>query len=282
MTPAGDSRPIGIMDSGVGGLSVLRHIQALLPAEDLIYFADQDHVPYGPRPAAEIREFCRAITQFLLDQGTKIIVVACNTASAAALSFLRKTYPEVPFVGMEPAVKPGAEQTNQGKIGILATEGTFGSQRYASLMARYAYGVVAYEDPCLGLVEQIEAGRLVDPHTEQILRRALEPMMAAGVDTVILGCTHYPFVLSEIERLVGPDITVIDPAPAVARQVRRLLDQYGLLASDIKNGSLRAFTTAAPAELARTANQLLGVTIHVAQARWSPDSLHLSAPEQHT
>lgn len=270
------------MDSGVGGLSVLRHIQALLPAEDLIYFADQDHVPYGPRPAADIRDFSLAITQFLVDQGAKAIVIACNTASAAALSFLRRTYPGLPFIGMEPAVKPGAEQTNQGKIGILATEGTFGSQRYATLMARYANGVVTYEDPCPGLVEQIEAGRLDDPLTEQILRQALEPMIVAGVDTVILGCTHYPFVLSEIKRLIGPEVKVIDPAPAVARQVKRILDQYGLLAPEVKAGALRVYTTAEPAVLAGIVDQLLGVHIPISQARWQADKLHLSSPEQHT
>lgn len=152
-------RPIGILDSGVGGLSVLRHIRALLPGEDLLYLADQAHVPYGSRPAAQINDLSQEITRFLLGQGAKCIVVACNTASAAALDALRETFPEVPIVGMEPAVKPGAVQSRQGRIGILATAGTFGSRRYADLMARYAQGVVAYEDPCTGLVGEIEAGR---------------------------------------------------------------------------------------------------------------------------
>lgn len=268
MMPDRHLGPIGIMDSGVGGLSVLRHIRELLPSEKLIYFADQDHVPYGPRSAEEIRAYSRAITTFLINLGAKAIVLACNTASASSLTHLRETFSDVPFVGMEPAVKPGAEKTNEGKIGILATDGTFGSPRYANLMARYAQGVLIFEDPCQGLVEEIEAGNLDGAESERILRQALQPMLAAGVDTVILGCTHYPFASSLIKRLVGPAVSVIDPAPAVARQVGRILKEYHLLNPTHETGSLKAYTTGDPIALAEISKKLIGVSFLVKQAIW--------------
>jgi glutamate racemase len=255
----------------------LRYIRQFLPAEDLIYFADQIHVPYGPRSVDQIRSYSQLITTFLLQLGAKAIVLACNTASASALTYLRETFSDVPFVGMEPAVKPGAEKTNEGKIGILATEGTFGSPRYAKLMARYAQGVLIFEDPCQGLVEEIEAGNLDGTESERILRQALEPMLAAGVDTVILGCTHYPFVSSLISRLAGPDVTVIDPAPAVARQVKRILKEYDLLNPGPEIGSLKAVTTGDPVALAEIANKLIGVSMHVEQAEWQGNSLKRSS-----
>jgi len=275
MLPNNDERTIGIMDSGVGGLSVLRHIWNVLPAENLIYFADQSHVPYGPRPADEIRQYSKAITLFLLDQKAKVVVVACNTASASSLDFLRRTFPQVPFVGMEPAVKPGAERSTEGKIGILATAGTFGSRRYASLMARYAQGVFVYEDPCPGLVEQIEAGELAGLETERILWRALEPMLAAGVDTIILGCTHYPFVLPLIQQLVGPGVSVIDPAPAVARQVKKVLQDRSLLAQTAGNATLRVYTTGNPVSLEKIGDQLLETPLTITQALWRDDRIDL-------
>jgi len=264
---------IGILDSGGGGLSVLRHIHDRLPSEDLLYFADQAHVPYGPRPAAEIIEFSAQITQFLLDEGSKMIVVACNTASAAALHHLRQDYPEVPFIGMEPAVKPGSSQTQEGKIGILATTGTFGSPRYANLMARYAQGVVAYEDPCPGLVQQIEAGQLDGEKTKKILQKALEPMLVAGVDTLVLGCTHYPFVLPLIRQIAGPHVAIIDPAPAVARQVERVLRERHLEQRDSVSGILHAFTTGNADLFQRLSRQLLDLTIPTRAVAWRESRL---------
>jgi glutamate racemase len=263
--------PIGILDSGVGGLSVLRHIRGLLPHEDLLYVADQAHVPYGSRPAAQIRELSEGITRFLLTLEAKVVVVACNTASAAALDTLRERFPEVPIVGMEPAVKPGAVQSRQGRIGILATDGTFGSRRYADLMARYAQGVVAYEDPCTGLVAEIEAGRADGAESERILRQALEPMLTAGVDTFVLGCTHYPFALEVIRRLVGPEATIIDPAPAVARQVRRVLKQADLLAGRTRLGQTTLYSSADPQRLATVAGRLLGQAFPVRAVSWGED-----------
>lgn len=260
--------PIGILDSGVGGLSVLRHLRLLLPHETLLYVADQAHVPYGPRPAGEIGRFLEGLTRFLLEQRTKLVVVACNTASAAALDQLRAAFPDLPIVGMEPAVKPGAAQTRNGKIGILATVGTLESERYASLVERFAQGVTAFEEPCLGLVEQIEAGRLDGSETRQIVQRALAPMLAAGVDTLVLGCTHYPFVLPLIQRLAGPDMVVIDPAPAVARQARRVLEGRNLLSRRLERGEVYLYTTGDPGRLAAQARQLLGEEFPTAGLAW--------------
>lgn len=235
-------RPIGVFDSGVGGLSVLRHLQAQLPQEHFIYLADQAHVPYGSRSAKEIVQFSQGITQLFLQLNAKLVVVACNTASAAALTLLRQQL-ALPFVGMEPAVKPAASQTQSGKVGILATGGTFASPRYARLTASYAQGITVYEDPCLGLVPEIEAGRLDSTAVRHILQKALAPMLAAGVDIVVLGCTHYPFVLPMVQEIVGTAVTLIDPAPAVARQTKAVLRQQNLLAISADSGSVCFVTT---------------------------------------
>ena len=215
--------PLGVFDSGVGGLSVLRHLRAQLPHENFIYIADQAHVPYGRRPLADIRALSEAITRFLLSHDVKLIVIACNTASGAALNSLRRTFPSLPFVGMEPAVKPAAAQTKSGKVGVLATAGTFESQRYLSLMRRFAKDVEVFENPCIGLVERIEDGQLDGEETAVIVRNCVQPMLDAGVDTLVLGCTHYPFIrplLEEICKNTSSDrtISIIDPAPAIARQ----------------------------------------------------------------
>jgi glutamate racemase len=271
MSGTGAHFPIGILDSGVGGLSVLRHIQDQLPAENLLYFADQAHIPYGPRPSDEVRRFVEEITRFLLEREAKIIVVACNAASAATLDYLRATFTKVPFVGMEPAIKPGAVLTRTGKIGILATAGTLNSRRYASLLSRFANDVFAFEDPCPGLVEQIEAGRVEAPETEQILRNALAPMLEGGVDTLILGCTHYPFVLPLIEKVAGPDVTIMDPAPAVARQVRRVLDESRLLAARHDTGTVQVFTSGDPERLKLLSQKLLGASLEASAISWRDD-----------
>jgi len=224
----GSTAPIGIFDSGVGGLSVLLAVRQTLPDEAIIYFADQAHVPYGPRDLVEVRQFSEAISRFLIEHGCKLIIVACNTASAAALFHLRKTYPETPFVGMEPAVKPAAENTRSGVVGVLATPTTFQGALYASVVERFANGVVLLQDTCPGLVSQIEAGRLDTAHTRSILEKAISPMLARDIDTIVLGCTHYPFIIPLIQEIVGASVRVIDPAPAIARQASRLLDEYDL------------------------------------------------------
>lgn len=270
-----DRDPIAIFDSGVGGLSVLRHIQKLLPHEDLIYVADQGHVPYGPRPASQIRDFSMGITRFCLQQGAKMIVVACNTATAAALHDLRAAFPQLPFVGMEPAVKPGAAATRSGHVGVLATAGTFQSQRYADLMARFARDIILYENPCHGLVPLIESGQLQERHTAELLQSCMQPMLDAGVDTIVLGCTHYPFVLPAIRAIAGPEVTIIDPAPAVARQTQRVLREYQLQQPGHEPGRLQAYTSGDPAAFARLARLLLGVAIAVRGLCWAEGSLHL-------
>lgn len=214
--------PIGVFDSGIGGLSILNEVHRQLPVENLLYIADQAHVPYGARSLAEVRAFSEAITRFLLAQGARLIVVACNTASAAALHTLRQTFPEVPFVGMEPAVKPAAETTQTGTVGVLATPATFQGALYASVVERFAGGVTLLQDTCPGLVGQIEAGRLNGDETRRILEEALTPMLSAGIDTIVLGCTHYPFVAPLIAEIAGPEVRIIDPSPAVARQAGRM------------------------------------------------------------
>jgi len=218
------SQPIGVFDSGVGGLSVLRAMRQLMPEEPVIYFGDQGHVPYGPRPMQQVRDFSEGITRFLLNQGTKLIVVACNTASAAALHYLRDKFPHISFVGMEPAVKPAAEHTQSGLVGVLATPATFQGALYASVLERFANGVQVLQHTCPGLVGQIEKGDLEGDDTRAILEDALRPMLDRGIDTVVLGCTHYPFVIPLIEQIVGASVRVIDPAPAVAKQAKRLLE----------------------------------------------------------
>lgn len=258
---------IALFDSGIGGLSVLTHLRERLPGENLLYLADQAHVPYGPRSHAEIIQFSEGITRFFLAQGAKAVVVACNRASAAALTPLRQQFPHVPIIGMEPAVKPAAQQTKTGKVGVLATVGTLESERYASLMARFAGDVAVWEDPCVGLVELIEAGQTDTPETEQFLRRALAPMLANGVDTLVLGCTHYPFIRPCLTR-IAPHLTIIDPAPAVAQQTERVLQQANLLSTSTTGGQIILLTTGPAAPFAQLAQQLMGYEGEVGTAVW--------------
>lgn len=276
--------PIGVFDSGVGGLSVMRAIRKELPGEHALFVADQAHVPYGPRPLEEVQRFSVAITHFLLEQGAKLIVVACNAASAAALHHLRQVFPGVPFVGMEPAVKPAAEVTRSGVVGVLATPATFQGALYASVIERFANGVTVLQDTCPGLVIQIEAGALDSTETRLILESALRPMLAQGIDTVVLGCTHYPFVIPLIQEIAGPGVRVIDPAPAIARQVRRMLAERNLLAvetdedyaqrnSPSPSPTLRFFTTGIPGSLQVLLPLLLGEGGTVLPLLWNEGRL---------
>jgi glutamate racemase len=271
-------QPIGIFDSGIGGLTVLRAIHQLMPEQPLFYLADQAHVPYGPRPLQEVRHFSEEITHYLLELGSRLIVVACNTASAAALKYLRQVFPDIPFVGMEPAVKPAAEHTRSGVVGVLATPATFQGELYASVVERFGQGVKLIQHTCPGLVAQIENGALESKETERILEEALQPMLEQGIDTIVLGCTHYPFVIPLIQRITGPDVRVIDPAPAVARQVQRLLVASSLLdleAPAPQEGLkkplhlLHIFTTGDPSRLEGMLPALLGKKYPVESLTWN-------------
>ncbi len=275
-------QPIGVFDSGVGGLTVLRAIHQLMPDEPLLYLADQAHVPYGSRKLEEVQRFSETITRYLLERGARLIVVACNAASAAALKHLRVTFPHVPFVGMEPAVKPAAERTHSGVVGVLATPATFQGELYASVVERFAQGVRLLQHTCPGLVAQIEHGALDTPETRRILEEALRPMQQQGIDTVVLACTHYPFVIPLIQQIVGPKVRVIDPAPAVARQVQRLLVASDLLELDAVMQKpippaplslLQLYTTGKPAPLARLLPVLFGEIAPVGKLSWKSGRL---------
>jgi glutamate racemase len=264
--------PIGIFDSGVGGLSVLRAIRAQMPEESVIYFGDQGHIPYGPRPMEQIRDFSEAISNFLLQHHAKLIVVACNTASAAALKYLREKFPDVQFVGMEPAVKPAAEQTSTGKVGVLATPATFQGALYASVVERFANGVELFQNTCNGLVQEIEHGNLEGDETRRILEDALLPMLEKNIDTVVLGCTHYPFVIPLIQEIVGEKVRVIDPAPAVAKQVKRLLEAGGMKTQSSVRGEVKLYTSGDVTSLKSLLPLLLGENGLIERVEWVDDS----------
>jgi glutamate racemase len=263
--------PIGIFDSGVGGLSVLRAIRTQAPAESILYFGDQDHVPYGRRPLQQVRDYSEGITRYLVEHGAKIIVVACNAASAAALTYLRASFPEVSFVGMEPAVKPAAEHTQTRVVGILATPATFQGALFASVVERFASGVRLLKSTCPGLVERIEAGDLDSPATRSILEEALRPMLLQGIDTVVLACTHYPFVIPLIQEIVGDRVRVIDPAPAVARQTMHMLEVRALNAPPNVVCVLEFLTSGEAGALAALLPKLLDENGRVQQVRWDGD-----------
>ena len=275
MNSSGDTRPVGVFDSGVGGLSVLRAIRKQLPKESILYFGDQGHVPYGPRSVEEIRGFSYAITRFLLSFGAKLIVVACNTASAVALHSLRQAFPDISFVGMEPAVKPAAENTRTGVVGVLATPTTFQGALYASVVERFAGNVTLLQNTCPGLVQQIEDGALDSSKTREILESALSPMIGRGIDVVVLGCTHYPFVIPLIQEIVGPDVRVIDPAPAVARQVVRLLDSAGKRAGWTRTETLRLFTSGKVTQFEALLPRLLDETGEIREVFWENNEIRI-------
>lgn len=217
-----DVRPIGLFDSGVGGLSVMEAVADLLPAEDMLYVADSAHCPYGQRSPAEVRALSTGIARFLLRQGARLIVVACNTASAAALAHLRATFPDVPFVGMVPAVKPAIALSSQGVVGVLATPVTMHGQLLSGVLQQFAGNSRVLTQVCSGLVEQIEAGQLTTPVMRALLHRCLDPLLRENIDTLVLGCTHYPFLIPLIEELAGPDLRIVAAGAAVAPWLRML------------------------------------------------------------
>ncbi|MES2297942.1 MAG: glutamate racemase [Pseudomonadota bacterium] len=269
--PAPQHAPIGVFDSGVGGLSVLRHIRAQLPDEHLLYFADTGFAPYGDKPEQVVAERSLAIAQFLLARGAKALVVACNTATVAAIKLLRAHYPHLPIVGVEPGLKPAAAASRSGKVGVLATKGTLAGEKFLALRDQVSQGsaVQFLLQGCTGLVEQIELGELDTPATHAMLARFITPLLAGGADTLVLGCTHYPFVAAQIEHIVSAHgahpVTLIDTGEAVARQLARLLGGAGLLrpADAAAPATLRGFSTAAAPALARAFATLLDLEIAV-------------------
>lgn len=222
--------PVGVFDSGVGGLSVLGEIERLLPDESLLYVADTGHMPYGEKSPEFIRERCVQVAQFFREQDAKALVLACNTATVAAVADLRQRYPDWPIVGMEPAVKPAAAATRSGIVGVLATTGTLRSAKFVALLDRFANEVQVITQPCPGLVELIETGDLHSPELRLLLQGYVQPLLAAGCDTLILGCTHYPFLKPLLATLVPADVVLVDTGAAVARQLQRLLSSGALLA----------------------------------------------------
>ncbi|HID33240.1 MAG TPA: glutamate racemase [Anaerolineae bacterium] len=240
---SGRDRPIGVFDSGVGGLSVWRELARLLPGEGMIYLADQARAPYGERTREEVTQFTHESVAWLLAQGVKLVVVACNTASAAALTSLRRRWPDTPIVGMEPAVKPASQRTRTGHVGVLATPGTLQADRFTSLVARFANGVHVHTVMGVGLVRMVEEGVLDGPDAEARLRAILAPLQEAPIDQLVLGCTHFPFLEAALRQVLGDGVELVNPAPAVARHTRRTLEQAGLLRTAPHPGPWHFFTT---------------------------------------
>jgi glutamate racemase len=234
--------PIGVFDSGVGGLSVLREIRRELPKEDLIYVADSGYAPYGDRPEAYVRERAVAIMEFLRSRSAKAVVVACNTATGIAVDALRARY-DVPIVAIEPAVKPAAAQSRSRIVGVLATTQTLAGQKFAKLVRTHAGDVEVLTQACPGLVEQVEAGELMSQATRSLVEQYVRPLLDRGADTVVLGCTHYPFLMDLIRDVAGSAVTVIDSAVPVARELRRRLQAGELLAQDDHRGTETFWTT---------------------------------------
>lgn len=257
---------IGAFDSGVGGLSVLREIHRELPHESALYVADSGSAPYGDRPASFIQERSVAITDFLLAQGAKAIVVACNTATAAAVEHLRERC-TAPIVAIEPAVKPAAAVTRSGVVGVMATTVTISSSKLLRLVGRYPAPGGTRMQACPGLAEQVECGDVNGADTRALVERYVRPLVEQGADTIVLGCTHYAFLEPLIREVAGPGVTVIDPAPAVARELRRRLTQAGLLAPDDATPVERFWTTGEPERATRVMSQLLGRAVAVDRCR---------------
>lgn len=236
------NQPIGVFDSGLGGISIWKEIVELLPNEDLIYFADSGNCPYGNKSHEEILKLSDRITQFLLFQGCKMIVVACNTATAAAIDYLRERY-KVPFIGTEPAVKPAAENTKTGSIGILATKGTFEGRLFQKTKKKYANHISVQMQIGDGLVEIVENNQIQTAHAYDLISKYIQPMLADYADQIVLGCTHYPFLSPVIDQITKGKANVINPAPAIARQTKHILKKEGLVHSKKKQPQYDFYTS---------------------------------------
>jgi glutamate racemase len=256
------ANPIGVFDSGVGGLSVLHEIRRALPGEDLLYVADSAHAPYGDKSRQFIETRSIAISEFLVSRQAKAIVVACNTATGAAVTTLRARF-SMPIIAMEPAVKPAAANTQSGVIGVLATSRTLVSDNFVKLFARYGEDAEILGQACPGLVEQVEAGDLSGDTTRLLLERYVLPLLERGADTIVLGCTHYPFLAPLIREIAGPGVAVIDSAAAVARQLRRRLEVADLLADAARAGTESFWTSGEPDKAKSLVTQLWKTDVEV-------------------
>jgi glutamate racemase len=254
--------PVGVFDSGVGGLSVLRSLRHEVPHEHFLYVADSACAPYGDRAAPFVVERALTITDFLVQKGAKAVVVACNTATAVAVESLRARF-AIPIVAIEPAVKPAASRTRSRVVGVLATTGTLASPNMGKLLANYGSDVEFVIQPCPGLADQVEKGELASEDTRALVTRYLRPMVDKGADIVVLGCTHYPFLRPLIQQIAGPAVDVIDPATAVARELRRRLETAGLLNEDGAHGTEQFWTTGAVEVVQPIVRQLWGSTATV-------------------
>jgi len=262
MAAVNADQPIGIFDSGVGGLSVAKEVRARLPREDLLYIADSAYCPYGGRPLEQIRERSIAVTTALVEAGAKLVVVACNTASGAAIEVLRETF-SVPIVGLEPAVKPAAATSTKRRIAVLATPATLRTDRFNRLVDNHGSGVEVVKVPCPGFVELVETGDISGEHALDVVRDVLEPVLNADVDRVVLGCTHYPFLRSVVAEVLGDGVEILDSGAAVARQVERVLVSHHLVA-EAGSGSFRFFTTGDVNAVAPIVNRLWDSPVEVA------------------
>lgn len=233
---------IGVYDSGEGGKSVLKELVEAIPQEDFIYFSDSAYCPYGPKAPEFIMERAFRISDFLIGKGCEMIVVACNTATAAAIDSLRARY-VIPFVGMEPALKPAALRSRSGVVGVLATSGTFKGKLYLNTLAHFSGEVKVIERVGEGLVETVEKGILDGPQVEALIHKCIDPMLEQGADHIVLGCTHYPFLQPVIERIAGEGVTVINPAPAVARQAKKILEGIKKMEPSTRKGSIQYFNS---------------------------------------
>ncbi len=259
------NRPIGVFDSGVGGLTVLREIRRELPHEDLLYVADSAHAPYGDQALEAIEARAIAIAEFLLERDAKALVVACNTATGAAVRILRARY-AVPVIAMEPAVKPAVAHSRSGVVGVLATRQTLASEKFSHLLARNSGAAEVLAQACPGLVERVEAGDLDGAETRALLAAHLRPLLARGADTLVLGCTHYPHLAPLIADLAGPGVQVLDSGAAVARQVRHRLAEAGLLAPP-RAGREYFWTSGHPTRLRQVMEMLWGAGIELRPMR---------------
>ncbi len=256
-TTSPNERPIAVFDSGVGGISVLKHIHTLLPNEQLLYVADSKHAPYGNKTPQEIQSRCFEITDFLIAKDAKALVVACNTATAAAIDALRMRY-TLPIIGMEPAVKSAAAATKNGIIGVLATTGTLKSVQFAALLESYGRNVEVVTQACVGLVECIERGELNTSNTKNLIKQYCTPLLAEGADTIVLGCTHYPFVRDAIADIVGKDVILIDTGAAVANQLKHRLVLEDMQATRLQKAKVRFWTNSTKGNAKQVISQLWG------------------------